>query len=37
MDYLYVFPGGGIGSITRFFITKISAIIYPDFPGGTRQ
>ncbi len=35
MDYLYVFAGGGIGSMTRFFITKISARIYPDFPWGT--
>ena len=36
MVYLYIFIGGGLGSLARYIITKISSeLILTDFPLGT--
>lgn len=35
MNYLLVFFGGGIGSVLRFLIGRISAKLFPSYPLGT--
>lgn len=36
MIYLYIFIGGGLGSLARFLTGKLSSSIFPtDFPVGT--
>lgn len=35
MAYLYVFIGGGLGSIARYAITRLAVKFIPSFPMGT--
>ncbi|MFN3604852.1 MAG: fluoride efflux transporter CrcB [Leptonema sp. (in: bacteria)] len=35
MSYFFVFLGGGLGSLFRFFISRLCAKFFPFFPLGT--